>query len=276
MVIFAMDRWTHRVHISGEDATRAGRWSFFTMLVKYNKLLFMSHYRLCLHPPQSCLGSAYFQRSRIVEDTVESIPFPIDPHLQTICDLQIFIAIYEQEGYLVFLLVDGHQDDIHVFREQEYDGKFCTPLGFHYDKSIDVYIASMVDSCELVNIHKHTHTNTSQTQSSGSTQIDFIFVSAPAAEYIDHCGILDNNTIFSSDDIPLFIDIDILCILGYTGHEKIRALERNLKLNGPRLIDAYQATLIQQLLNKNMRPRVFPLYGVGPLAWAMCYELCNT
>lgn len=36
-------------------------------------------------------------------------------------------------------------------------------------------------------------------------------------------------------------------------HGTIRALERDLKLNDPRIIDAYQATLIQQLINHNVR-----------------------
>jgi hypothetical protein len=61
-------------------------------------------------------------------------PYTIDPHIQTIHDLKIFIASYHQEEYLFFLFIDGNQDDLHVFRKQEYDGKCCTPLGFHYDK----------------------------------------------------------------------------------------------------------------------------------------------
>jgi hypothetical protein len=68
-----------------------------------------------------------------MEDEMESTPFHIDPHRQTIRDLQIFIASYQQEGDLVFLFMDGNQDNLHVFREQEYDGKLCTPLGFHSD-----------------------------------------------------------------------------------------------------------------------------------------------
>jgi hypothetical protein len=32
----------------------------------------------------------------------------------------------------------------------------------------------MVDTCDLVNIHKHKHVHTPPTQRSGSTQIDFI------------------------------------------------------------------------------------------------------
>jgi hypothetical protein len=50
-----------------------------------------------------------------MEDEIESIPFPIDPHQQTIRDLLSFIASYQQEGYLVFLFMDGNQDDLHIF-----------------------------------------------------------------------------------------------------------------------------------------------------------------
>jgi hypothetical protein len=116
-----------------------------------------------------------------MEDKMESITYPIDPHRQIIRDLQIFIASYQQEGYLVYLLMDGHQEDLHVFCEQEYDVKCCTPLGFHYDKTIDGSFASMVDACNLVNIHKHKHVHTPPTQTSGSTQIYFIFKSSAAA-----------------------------------------------------------------------------------------------
>jgi hypothetical protein len=99
---------------------------------------------------------------------MESIPFPTDPHRQTIRDLQIFISSYQQEGYLIFLFMDGNQDDLHVFHEQEYDGKCCTPLGFHYNETINGSIALMVDACEMVNIHKHTHVHNPPTQTSGS------------------------------------------------------------------------------------------------------------
>jgi hypothetical protein len=100
------------------------------------------------------------QQACIMEDEIESIPYPIAPHIQTIRDLQIFISSYQQEGYLVFLFMDVNQDDSHVFREQEYGGKCCTPLEFHYNKSIDGSISSMVEACDLVNIHKHKHVHT--------------------------------------------------------------------------------------------------------------------
>jgi hypothetical protein len=54
-----------------------------------------------------------------MEDEHKFNPFTIDPHLQAIHDLQIFIASYQQDGYLVFLMMDGNQDNTNVFREQE-------------------------------------------------------------------------------------------------------------------------------------------------------------
>jgi hypothetical protein len=82
------------VHKSDEDSMGAGRWSIFTMLGNDNNLIFISCYRVCPHSPQSSPGGAYFQQSRIMEDKVEPIPFTIDPHRQTIRDLQMFIASY--------------------------------------------------------------------------------------------------------------------------------------------------------------------------------------
>jgi hypothetical protein len=64
----------------------------------------------------------------------------------------------------------------------------------------------------------------------------------------------------------------MLRLLGYPVHGTIRAMERNLKLNDPRMIDTYQATLAQQLLNHNVVPRVNALYTVDPYVWASHHE----
>jgi hypothetical protein len=140
---------------------------------------------------------------------------PIVPHHQTISDLQIFINSYQQEGYLVSVCMDRNKYYERVFREQDYNSKVCTPMGFHYDKNIDGYKANLVETCNLVNIHKLKYQNVPPTQSSGSTQIDFIFISSAATEFIFRCGILNVNTLFSSDHRPLYIDLYILRLLGY-------------------------------------------------------------
>jgi hypothetical protein len=54
-----------------------------------------------------------------MESEDESIGSPIYPHHQTIRDLQIFIQGYQQQGYFIFLLMDGNQNDSHVFQPQD-------------------------------------------------------------------------------------------------------------------------------------------------------------
>jgi hypothetical protein len=76
----------------------------------------------------------------------ESIGIPIDPHRQTIRDLQIFIQSYQQQGFFIFLLMDGNQYDLHVFQQQDIPTKVYTPLGFNYNKNIDGSIATLVES----------------------------------------------------------------------------------------------------------------------------------
>jgi hypothetical protein len=109
--------------------------------------------------------------------------------------------------------------------------------------------ADCLDNYDLVNIHKLKHASITPTQISGSNQIDFIFISASAAEFVFRCGILDYITIFLSDYHQLYIDTDIsiMGILGYPIHGTLKALEQNLKLHDPCLIDAYQSCLIHQL-----------------------------
>jgi hypothetical protein len=105
----------------------------------------------------------------------------------------------------------GNQYYEHVFREQDYTINVCNPL----DTIIDGSIAMLVETCNLVNINKLKHQNILHTQISGSNQIYFIFISAAATEFIFRCGIINLNTLFSSDHFPLYMDIYILRLLGY-------------------------------------------------------------
>jgi hypothetical protein len=111
--------------------------------------------------------------------------------------------------------MDGNQDDLHVFQQQDIPTKVCTPLGFNYDKNIDGSIATLIESCNLVNIHKLKHCDVPATHNAGSLQIYFGFLSYADTEFIYKCGILDFNALFSSDHRALFIDIDILRLLGF-------------------------------------------------------------
>jgi hypothetical protein len=64
----------------------------------------------------------------------------------------------------------------HVFQPQYIRNRVHTPLGFNYDKNIDGSIATLAESCNLINIHKLKHDNVPATYNAGSDQIDFIYL----------------------------------------------------------------------------------------------------
>jgi hypothetical protein len=131
-----------------------------------------------------------------MESEDEAMGIPIDHHRQTICGLEIFIQSYQQQSLLIFLLIDGNQYDLHVFQQQDVPTKVCTPLGFNYDINIDGSIATLIEACNLVSIHKLKHGDVPATHNAGSLQLDFGFLSYTATEFIYKCGILDFNALF--------------------------------------------------------------------------------
>jgi hypothetical protein len=106
-----------------------------------------------------------------MESEDEAMGIPIDPHRKTIRDLHILIQSYQQQRLLIFLLMDGNQDDLRVFQQQDIPNKVCTPLGFNYDKNIDGSIATLIESCNLINIHKLKHGYVPATHNAGSLQM---------------------------------------------------------------------------------------------------------
>jgi hypothetical protein len=90
--IAVFGRWKRRMHKSGQYATGAGRWSWFTLLGKNNaNIIYISCYGVCPRPAIHLIGSAYFQQYRIMEQEDESQLVHLDPHMQTIHDLQVCI-----------------------------------------------------------------------------------------------------------------------------------------------------------------------------------------
>jgi hypothetical protein len=131
--------------------------------------------------------------------------------------------------------MDGNQDNLHVFQQQEILTNMCTPLGFNYDKNIYGSIVTL--SCNLVNIHKLKHGDVPSMHNAGSFLIDFSFLSYGAIEFIHRCRFLDFNTLFSSDNRSLFLEVNILRLLGYPVQGTFKSLKRYHKLNDPRLVD---------------------------------------
>jgi hypothetical protein len=152
--------------------------------------------------------------------------------------------------------MDGHQNESHVFQPQYINNRVYTPLGFNYDKNIDGSVATLAESCNLVKIHKLKHDNVPATHNTRSEQIDFIYISQAAAEFAFRCGILDFNSLFYSDHRPLFLNIDNLRLLEYPVQGTVKFLEPDIRLNDPRLVEIYESSIFQQLLNHNVAARV--------------------
>jgi hypothetical protein len=111
--------------------------------------------------------------------------------------------------------MDGNPVNLHVFQQQYIPTKVCTPLGFNYDRNIDGSIATLIEACNLINIHKLKCGDVPVTYNAGSLQTYFGFLSYAATEFIYKCGILELNALFSSDHRALFIDIYIIRLISF-------------------------------------------------------------
>jgi hypothetical protein len=68
-----------------------------------------------------------------MEQENEASILPLDPHHQTIRDLQIFMLQQINDGYTLNLAIDGKESDTHLCRPPIYNSRLTTLLGFNYD-----------------------------------------------------------------------------------------------------------------------------------------------
>jgi hypothetical protein len=85
---------------------------------------------------QYLLESAYYQQHRLMEQEDEALLLPLDPHCQTIRDLQIFMLQQINDGYTVNLAIEGNESVTHLYRPPTYNSRLTTPRGFNYDARI--------------------------------------------------------------------------------------------------------------------------------------------
>jgi hypothetical protein len=144
-VTISLDRWNHRMHISGKYTTGAGRWSWFMVIGKNNtKMIYITCYRVCHQPPICILGSAYYQQYHIMEQENKSFLLPLDPHCKTIRDLKICMLQKLNDGYTVNLAIYGNESDTHLYRPPKNNIRITTTLGFNYDSQISGSITEMI------------------------------------------------------------------------------------------------------------------------------------
>jgi hypothetical protein len=175
----ALGQMVHRVIASGRDETGCGRWSQITYAAKENKkMTIISAYRVSKQTNSGDLTASTQQLGLMYEDE-ELRPYLVDPHKQTLIDLQYHVEKLKIDGHEILILMDANQAEKQVYQAQTHNEKFVTQKGFHVDGSIDGSLQSFIQNCGLINALRRMYEGVvPNTHAMGSIQIDFSMITA--------------------------------------------------------------------------------------------------
>jgi hypothetical protein len=252
----ALGEMVHRVVKIGRDDTGCGRWSYVTFNVKENKhITVINTYRVCSQrDPGGTTASREQQCVQYADE--ELIQYVLDPHKQTLIDLQYFVQELLQGGYEVIIFLDANQEEYQPYRPQDHDACFKTKGSFQVDGSIDGSLRSFMANCGLTNALTDIHSDqVPNTHVRGSKQIDFALVTDGIRPCIKAVGLFDES-ILKSDHRAMFIDLDLSLLFGTSLERLERPQFRNLKLDDPRISDSYRKLLHKQFECHSIYDRV--------------------
>jgi hypothetical protein len=207
-------------------------------------------------------------------------PYVLDPHKQTIIDLQYFVQELLQGGDKVILFLDANQDEYQLYRPQDHDACFKTQGRFQVDGSIDRSFRSFMATCGLTNTLTDIHSEqVPNTHVRGSKQIDFTLVTDGIQPCIKAVGLL-NASILKSNHRENFLDLNLLLLFGTSLERLERPQFRNLKLDDPRISDSYRKLFHKQFECHNTYDRVQKISERGKADdWSnedeQCYEILD-
>jgi hypothetical protein len=246
--------WTHRVVDAGIDAVGCGRCSYITYGGKGGKrLTYITVYRVC---DQTDPGdtTAWKQQYNIqYEDKLARIG-NIDPHKQTLVDLEYFVTNLRNTEHGVAIFIDANQNDKRCYRPQGHDKQFESDGGFNIDGRIHGSLKTFTENTSLVNAlnNKHGSGNVPPTREPGSKVIDYVLVLDGLLPHITSIGMLSQDAVFASDHISFFMDLDAV---SYFGHE-LDAMPakqlRQLQLDDPHIADEYRQQLHRLFTGNNV------------------------
>jgi hypothetical protein len=105
----ALGQMVHRVIASGRNETGCGRWSKMTYTAKENKkMTIISAHRVCKQTSPGDLTASKQQHGIMYEDE-ELQPYLVDPHKQTLIDLQYHVDKLKTDGHEVLIFMDANQ-----------------------------------------------------------------------------------------------------------------------------------------------------------------------
>jgi hypothetical protein len=173
----ALGKMVHHKVKTGRDDTGCGQWSYITINGKENNhITVINAYIVCSQRnPGDTTASKQHQCIQYADE--ELIPNVLDPHKQTLIDLQYFVQELQQGGDEVILFLDANQDKNQSYIPQYHDACFKKKGGFHVDGSIDGSLCNFMANCGLTNALTDVHSEqVPNTHVRGSKQIDFALV----------------------------------------------------------------------------------------------------
>jgi hypothetical protein len=116
----------------------------------------------------------------------------VDPHKQTLIDLQYFIVKLKATGHESLILMDANQAKEQAYNQQTHNIKFVTKKGFHVDGTIDGSLQTFMQNCGLTNILRQMHEGVApNTHAWGSVQMDFPLLTSGLVELVLDVGLLN-------------------------------------------------------------------------------------
>jgi hypothetical protein len=153
----ALGQMVHRVIASRRDETGCDRWSQIRYVAKENKKrTLISAYRVCKQTSPGDLTASKQQHGIMYEDE-ELRPYIVDPHKQTLIDLQYHMKKLKTDGHEVLIFMDANQAEEQVYQAPTHNDKLVTKKGFHVYGSIDGSLQSFIQNCGLINVLRRMH-----------------------------------------------------------------------------------------------------------------------
>jgi hypothetical protein len=87
-------------------------------------------------------------------------PFILDPHRQTIIDLDQFVQELKDKGHHILIFIDANEDEQHQFQEQGHVFQLVTKNCLHVDGRHNGSLGTIMDNCGLINALKELNDGT--------------------------------------------------------------------------------------------------------------------
>jgi hypothetical protein len=169
----------------------------------------------------------------------------IDPHKQTLVDLEYFIHELRNKGHDVAIFIDANQNYRRCYLPQGHKDHFESKTGFNINGKGDGSLKIFLENTGLYNAlnNKHGPENVPSAREPGSKVIDYVFVSEGLLPHITAIVMLSQDAVFASDHRTLFMD---LAVESYFGHETDALPAKQLhqlQLDDPRIAYEYRKNL---------------------------------